>query len=409
MTSPSPPAALEEISELGVTQISLTASEVALLQTMDCCTIVPTRQPGLWTVKDVTRVGTVAIGPRLLHFRPKVRLDSLVYMASTAGDGIDLRDDPAHVRAQRSVPEAFAAALTHAVARATRAGLLKGYRRTEAASSVVRGRWDVSRQLSRRPGVPLPVEVTFDDYTEDILENRILLGALLVALGFKRLDQRLARRIRALCDDFVNVEPVSVGAGLPSVSFDRRNSHYRPALRIADWILRSAAWTTAAGASRGGTFLIEPAALFERFVAESLRVHVTHAGLSLATQDASWSLDAERLVRMRPDIVIRRGPQPVAVIDTKYKRREAAQLSPPNSDVYQALAYALATGIRRAHLIYAEPAEFALELHVPSATSAVTVHGMDMSGGPEALRREVARVAEDLLRDDAALRPRAGG
>jgi 5-methylcytosine-specific restriction enzyme subunit McrC len=41
----------------------------------------------------------------------------------------------------------------------------------------LRGRIDMGRQLSRRCGLLLPVEVTYDDYTIDVLENQLLLGA----------------------------------------------------------------------------------------------------------------------------------------------------------------------------------------------------------------------------------------
>ncbi len=47
---------------------------------------------------------------------------------------------------------------------------------------------------------------------------------------------------------------------------------------------------------------------------------------------------------MRPDIVISRHGRVVAVADTKYKVWGESDGSPPNADVYQALAYAVTCG-----------------------------------------------------------------
>ena len=52
----------------------------------------------------------------------------------------------------------------------------------------VRGRVRIAQQLRRRTGLPLPVEVTYDDFTPDILENRLLRAAI-DTLGALRMQQ----------------------------------------------------------------------------------------------------------------------------------------------------------------------------------------------------------------------------
>ena len=47
-------------------------------------------------------------------------------------------------------------------------GLLQGYRHEEEALHTVRGRIRFNDQVNRRFGVPLLLEVAFDEFTEDI-------------------------------------------------------------------------------------------------------------------------------------------------------------------------------------------------------------------------------------------------
>ena len=60
-----------------------------------------------------------------------------------------------------------------AARRAFGRGLLRGYLTEEEALHTVRGRIRFDEQIRRRYGIPLPVELRFDEFTEDILANRL--------------------------------------------------------------------------------------------------------------------------------------------------------------------------------------------------------------------------------------------
>src|ERR1700722_9153359 len=53
-------------------------------------------------------------------------------------------------------------------------GLLRGYVHREERSVELRGRLRFGDQIAHGGGLPLPVEVSYDDFTQDILENRML-------------------------------------------------------------------------------------------------------------------------------------------------------------------------------------------------------------------------------------------
>ena len=59
-----------------------------------------------------------------------------------------------------------------------RRGLLRWYRREEDALNTMRGQIRFADQIGRRYGLPLPIEVAYDEYTEDIEQNRLLKTAV---------------------------------------------------------------------------------------------------------------------------------------------------------------------------------------------------------------------------------------
>ncbi|GAA4193260.1 hypothetical protein GCM10022219_14810 [Microbacterium oryzae] len=383
------------VREVGETLIDVTSEEAIALAEVGFCRVTPTSAPGRWRATDVKQVGAVALRDLTVRVVPKTPIESIVYMASLGR--VQLSIDPRTIDAgfDRSLPSALAQALIAEVATATRRGLVKGYQQTSESSSVVRGRWDVARQLSVRPGLPLPVEIDYDDYTEDIPANRLLHAALRVLKQLEGLPRAVERALNRVLPLFAEVGVVRRGAPLPTVTVTRLNSHYAPALQLARVILEAVAWTRTEGAHHGGTFLLNMANVFERFVAHVLDDEVGKRGGRLLAQDQSWWLDADKVVTLRPDVVIYDGSGPRTVADTKYKAIESVS-SVANGDVYQATAYALALGVPTAHLIYVAEDQPRRTLRIPTAGVTVVVHAVGLGGTPEQLRREVTQLAHEL-------------
>ena len=109
--------------------------------------------------------------------RPKVPIDRVMFLIAYAMDPTNWQKDPELAR-DDDVLEAIALAFAHRTRQAIQRGLLQGYRREEDALNTVRGRIRFGDQIGRRFGVPLPIEVSFDEYTEDIEKNRLLKTAI---------------------------------------------------------------------------------------------------------------------------------------------------------------------------------------------------------------------------------------
>lgn len=386
---------VEDIAEKGESLVALTASQATQLQELKFCRVSPTLDASVWRVTDVTRVGVVALDDVRLIVRPKTPLRSLIFMASYSGLQADVNDSTFLYEADYELPSALAAAFVHAVATATSRGLLKGYVPIEETGTVIRGRWDVARQLKTRPGIPVPVELTYDDYTEDVPENRVLKAAMRALLRLEQMPQAVVNNLGTLLGLFSEVSDLRRRA--PVIAESRLNAHYQPALRLAHWILEATSWAHREGKNTGSTFLLNVARVFEGFVGRVFRATLKPYGLDVDLQVSDWRLDLDGQIRMRPDIVISRFGHVVTVADTKYKVWGESDGSPPNTDVYQGLAYAVTAGVPEVHLLYVSGDVLPRRYEIGTTGTTVVAHAVDVGGRPEELVERVGQLGAALV------------
>ena len=146
-----------------------------------------------------------------------------------------------------SLPDALALALGAAARRAFSRGLIHGYVTEEEALYTVRGRIRFAEQMRRRFGVPLPVEVRYEEFTDDILANRLVKAAV-VRLGRMPLRSHRARRglgwVAGMLENVSVVEFQS--SSVPDVPIDRLNEHYADVVALSRLILRHGAFEVGA-------------------------------------------------------------------------------------------------------------------------------------------------------------------
>jgi 5-methylcytosine-specific restriction enzyme subunit McrC len=237
--------------------------------------------------------------------------------------------------------------------RQLRRGLLKGYRTEEDALATVRGRWRTADQLRRRFAFPLPVEVTYDDYTEDIAENRLLKAALRRLQALRPQSARLRSRLAETLAAFAVVTDVPYDrSSLPVLRYTRLSEPYRPILELAALIIGNSAVELRQGRQSVTALLFDMNQVFEDFIFESLRVRLAPSFASSDTwrQGQPLALDRAGILCPEPDLAWWRGSRCLFVGDAKYKATAEGRLS----DIYQLLAYCTAANLREGLLIYAE-------------------------------------------------------
>jgi 5-methylcytosine-specific restriction enzyme subunit McrC len=296
----------------------------------------------------------------------------------------------AHVISSARLPMGF----VHHAEIALRQGVLQSYVRREDALHTVRGRIRTADQLTRRFGLPLPLEVTFDEFTPDIAENQILRTALQRVSTIPRVPPTTVRAARHLVGRLEGVSLLPARTDIPTIPFTRLNERYRSAVVLGRLILNAESLSFRRGVISTTGFLFDMNKVFEDFVTAALTSILGSLGVRLEPQH-TIHLDNLGSIPMRPDVTWYRSRSTLGVADIKYKSLATAEL--PNADVYQVLAYAIGHRLRAAHLIYAAGNEASATHEVRNLETTIRVHALDLSSGPTDLLSEVAELATELL------------
>ncbi|MEV0300724.1 McrC family protein [Streptomyces prasinus] len=357
--------------------------------------------PGRWSLRAGSKIGAVTLtvpghdDPLTVRVTPKVPVARLFFLL---GYGLDptgaWRDGEVEVAEHRDLLPALAHAVERQVDRALRQGLLQGYRVTEETSMVVRGRIREAEQIRRRFGATLPVEVTYDEFTTDIAENRILRAAVERLLRLPGVPREVRRRLLHQRARLADVTVPVRGRPLPEWRPNRLNSRYHQALGLARAVLQNASPEHEPGGLRIDGFLFDMNKLFEDFVTVALREALRGSGRTARFQD-SHHLDEAAAIRMRPDFVLY-GPDgvPCAVADAKYKAEKRGGY--PDADLYQMLAYCTALGLHEGHLVYAKGNASHATHRVRHADILIHQHALDLDQEPAGLLADVAEVAQRM-------------
>ena len=349
---------------------------------------------GLYHLTPRSEIGVVHLGAQVLWIRPKIPVERVLFLIAYAIDPVRWTDQLSEFAVERSLVEALVPAFVAHVRRALRGGSLWGYLSEEAALQTIRGRLSFEEQLRRRQGRFPPAEVRFDEFTEDIDENRLIKAAL-VRLGRMEIRSPVSRQALRNFDAILSSVAL-IGyhpARLPDVRYTWLNSHYRPAVELAKLILRSFSFEHEAGRAPAWAFLVDMNRVFESFVVIALRE-------ALGLDERSWprgcaghflTLDKARTVVLSPDLSWWDGYECGFVGDAKYKHVEITGVNHP--DLYQLLAYTVATDLPAGLLIYAAgEGERAVHRTVHLGKT-LEVIPLGLDGTPEAILQEVRRLA----------------
>lgn len=353
---------------------------------------------GTWDLTPSSEVGIVVLGDTTINIRPKIDIDRLMFLIAYVMDPVRWPDQMTTVAAADNPLDAIVPSFVAQLRRALGPGVLHGYRSTDDSLNVVRGRIRFDDQLRRHYGRTPPVEVTFDEFTDDIDENRLLKAALHRLRRLPIRSARLRRELHLHDRTLAAVSPVDYHPNqLPPIVWTRLNHRYCGAVELARLILRSTSIEHRTGSVTSSTFLVNMNQLFEDFVVTALRQHlgVTERTLVQGASGRRLHLDTAERVRLEPDLSWWQGGRCHFVGDCKYKRVNVAGIKHP--DLYQLLAYATASGLDDGLLIYAQ-GEAETRTHVTRfADKRLHVVAVDLSGDPSSILAELGAVG-DLVR-----------
>lgn len=346
---------------------------------------------GRWRLLPRGRVGAVHVGGSDIVVTPKVGIARLLFLLGYAADPGFQPEDVTGAPDEDLWP-AMAETLCRHAERALGRGVLQGYVTEEEALPLVRGRIRMADQIARRPGMLLPVEVRYDEYSIDVPENRILRSALRRMLAVPRVPPSIRSRLGHLDGRLDGATPLVPGAPLPRWQPTRLNRRYQAPLRLAELVLRHQSFEVAEGRLQVAAFVVDMAKLFEDFVvATALREAWAANPGDTRTQYLAW-LDAERGVRMHIDVVHVVSGTPRIIADAKYKI-ESDTGSYPNADHYQMLAYCTALQVPVAWLVYASGSTGPVTRRVRHTGVEIVEYPLQLEVPPAALLSQITQLA----------------
>ncbi|QDB79603.1 restriction endonuclease [Georgenia wutianyii] len=297
------------------------------------------------------KIGAVRVGQHDVVVQPKARFASIMFMLGYARDP-GLSPEEFSGATEDDVWPLVGETLARLASQAVLRGVLQGYVTEDASLTVLRGRVRVADQIARRPGLPLPLEVRYDEYAVDIPENRILRTALHRMALVPGLQEGLRRRLIHLTGRLEGASVLPAGAPIPGWRPSRLNARYHSALRLSELVLRTIGLGTAEGGEPVASFAVDMATTFEDFVAAALREALSRVSTGRTECQYSVFLDTEKRVAVKPDVVHIASNAPRSVFDAKYKLASRADVY-PTPDLYQMHAYCTILGLPRGYLVYA--------------------------------------------------------
>lgn len=315
--------------------------------------------------------GLVGMGSRVLEILPKVEVGE---GDVPKGRGIFLRllrlathlkmhpsDHASQDLRHQSLLEVFISAYLESVSQLVRTGLMRRYQQIEEDLNLIRGRLRLERQASTLALRHDRLACRYDELSADNAWNQVLKTALhAVKPWISSID--LGRRRMELFAAFDEVSLRTVApAEIDVLVFDRQAARYQTAIDWAGCILRLLSPNLRAGHNDAQGLVFDMNQLFEAAMLKllrqraSLRCELRVEGQAVGRHLATVAGDTREAFRLRPDIVIRRDEECMAVADTKWCRLEmdsAARLKPSEAHVYQMHAYASVYPCEDFSLIY---------------------------------------------------------
>ncbi|MCU8462383.1 McrC family protein [Vibrio vulnificus] len=233
-------------------------------------------------------------------------------------------------------------------------GVRSQYARVQARKPYLKGQLQASKQINQRPGCLNSFHISYDEYSPDRAENRLIRSALNQVMKWSKNSDnlRLGSELQFALDDILCSNNYALD--FRQWSKDRSLVHYRSVKPWCELILSYQSPISLSGRHNGISMLFPMENLFERYVAIRLGKSL-QPSLKLKTQASSCSLvthtprlgKSQEWFRLKPDIVVSDNStcKPIYVADTKWKLINEKQATAKTkygisqSDMYQMFAY----------------------------------------------------------------------
>lgn len=336
--------------------------------------VTPTHRRGVCRLTPRGHIGVIDAPGTRFDIEPKIPLANVLYLL----DPDNALTLPPIVEGHSCIglidvlAQRFAALLAERVT----AGLRRGYVERDESLPYLRGRLDVAAELRAASPVRDKLHCRFDELCADTPWNRQVKAVTRMLLGSPFASGALRQSMAAFADvSDVVASDTEIAGMLNDVDF----GDYRPLLELCR-LLR----TALEGGGVRPAFLIDLERVFEHYVTQGVRRAFAESEIQVDAQP--WlGIHGPTPPRwpqlgLRPDIVVRRGEQVLAVIDVKWKH---LRRGPEPGDVHQALAYASVLRAERVILLYPGDRNSRRDYDIAGIPKGLGLHRLRVNGSRE--------------------------
>ena len=310
-----------------------------------------------YTINPRNTVGIIRLDNLVIEIKPKIPFKRVLFLVAYSLDPKYWDEFLVEVDNAETLHEAIAIPFTRFVEKATRRHVLHAYRSNEDSISGIRGRVRLEDQLRKHMRLTTPVEVSYDELTPDIDENRMLLAAAERLLRLRRLDPMTTQTLRRVVQRLSEVQLMRYRKNnLPAIPINRLNKHYENPLTLARLILSDASLELDFGNTSSFGILLDMAKVFENFVHVALKENLSLSEKQFP-QGKVLHLDSNDVLKLKPDFSWWENKECEVIGDIKYKKNLGDERKGKEPDIYQLLAYTTAANLNEGFLIYADTEE----------------------------------------------------
>lgn len=348
-----PPLTIEEDTET-ILDEPLSQADLEALEAETTITV-SLDSKGQVSVDPGRQIGLLGLpSGRIIEIKPKVGFNLLYYLAFAG------RIDEALVQGRDvgiDTGESFVDLIAHLFItesdRILRRGLYQEYRTQTAMERYLRGRLDITRQLTAHGPVATKLACEFDELTHDLPINHLLAQAVDVLqplVSTRRLESDL-RRTRGRLRQHLEVVPrQQVDPG--EITITRQTSHYREALALCELVFgETYVESLGAGIRDFQSVLISTNDLFEHVVYRAVERCLDRTVYRMNgdgnpdrtnRRDIGYLLESsggQTLQKLYPDVFVtnRATGEYVLISDAKWKDPDTGR--PSREDLYQLTTY----------------------------------------------------------------------
>ncbi|MBE6573251.1 MAG: restriction endonuclease [Ruminococcaceae bacterium] len=259
---------------------------------------------------------------------------------------------------KNSIYEIFISMYLSEVKELVKKGIRSAYINVEENITAFMGKLLISQQLSQNLTHRERFYMSYDVFSTDRAENRLIKSTLIKLNGITR-SMKSKQNIRLLLNSFENIsESFNYEKDFALIINDRSMKAYELILMWSKIFLLDKSFSTFKGSANSRALLFPMEKVFESYVADMIKKQMNDWRVS--TQDKGhylfseiWGEKQKNIFALRPDIVMTKGERRV-IMDTKWKRLGPllTNYGISQADMYQMYAYGKKYNTSEIYLLY---------------------------------------------------------